>query len=49
MGYTSPKYLKRVVGGAPGMVQVGKQEGLIYGSPDRGLKYFELYGPNSAY
>ncbi len=33
--YTSPKNLKRVVGGGPGMVQVSKEK-IVWGRPTEG-------------
>lgn len=33
--YTSPKNLKRIVGGGPGMVQVSKEK-IIWGRPSEG-------------
>jgi hypothetical protein len=33
--YTSPKNLKRVVGGGPGMVQVSKEK-IVWGRPSEG-------------
>lgn len=33
--YTSPKHLKRVVGGGPGMVHVSK-ETIVWGRPSEG-------------
>lgn len=33
--YTSPKNLKRVVGGGPGMVQVSKEK-VLWGRPGEG-------------
>jgi len=45
VGYVSPKYLKRVPGGAPGMVQMTQSQGTLYGDPDRGLQFIEAFSP----
>jgi hypothetical protein len=48
VGYCSPKYLKRAPGGIPGLVQVAEQEGMIFGSPDRGETYVKTFGPQAS-
>jgi predicted ribosome quality control (RQC) complex YloA/Tae2 family protein len=37
--YTSPRHLKKITGGGPGMVSVMKIGGVLRGRPDRGEKY----------
>lgn len=34
--YCSPKYIKKISGGPPGMVSILKSNGILYGRPDRG-------------
>lgn len=44
VGYTSPKHVKRITGGSPGMVSILKSEGMVYGNPDKGKIWVEKYG-----
>jgi hypothetical protein len=41
VGFSSPRYIKRISGGSPGSVSVLRQEGLVYGSPERGRELSE--------
>ena len=45
MGYCSPKHIRRITGGSPGMVSILQQTGVVYGSPDQGKLWVEKYGP----
>ena len=42
VSYTSPKYLKKVNGGGPGMVTVSRMVGTVYGRPAKGKALMEL-------
>lgn len=45
VGYSSPKYIKRISGAAPGTVSVLRQEGVVYGNPERGKELTTKFGP----
>jgi predicted ribosome quality control (RQC) complex YloA/Tae2 family protein len=50
VGFVPAKYVKKVSGGAPGLVSVlpapnGPHAGTVFGRPDRGEKYVELFAP----
>jgi predicted ribosome quality control (RQC) complex YloA/Tae2 family protein len=45
VGYCSPKYIKRISGAAPGSVSVLRQDGIVFGRPDRGRVLVEEFGP----
>ena len=45
VGYCSPKHIRRITGGSPGMVSILQQTGVVYGSPDQGKLWVEKYGP----
>ena len=42
VSYTSPKNLRKVNGGGPGMVTVSRMEGTIYGRPEKGKALMTL-------
>ena len=45
VGYCSPKHIRRITGGSPGMVSILQQTGVVYGCPDQGKLWVEKYGP----
>lgn len=45
VGFCSPKYVRKITGGAPGTVSILKQNGIVYGNPERGRVLAQKYGP----